>query len=140
MGYPSAAEAPIPDELLFSAVLSTVHEMIWADGDLDAEELVVAAVVSRDILGEDVDFKLILPVLKRRDPPAKVDRASLPEEHRHRLLAASVELAKADGAVEDEEVEAARALGRELGIADAEDRIQAMLADPTNYATRWKGR
>ena len=127
-------------DLLFNAVLATVHEMIWADGDLDPDELVVAAVVARDLLGDEVDFKLILPRLKSKEPPPAVDRASLPDEHRALLLAAAVEIAKADGVIEDEEIETARALAKELSIPDAEARIAAMLADPGNLTTRWKGR
>jgi uncharacterized tellurite resistance protein B-like protein len=138
---------PTPDagpdadpELLFSAVLLTLHEMIWADGSVDPNEVVVAAVVAREILGKDIDFKRIVPVLKRPERPPVVDLGALPENARLMLLTAAVEIVKADGVVEDAELEAVRELGKALRLQDAEGRIAEALAAGDSVADRWEGR
>jgi tellurite resistance protein len=116
-------------------VVSTVHKMIWADGSLEPNKLVVA----RELLGADVSFKLTMPLLKKREAPPRVDRSLLTEDQRGLLLLAGVEIAKADGVVDPSEIEALHATGRALNLPDADERIAAALADPETVAPPWRG-
>lgn len=114
------------DQRLVDGVLVTLHGMVWADGSADPREIEVGAAVAAKMLGRLVTADEVTAVLAKAECTIEANPKQLPDDAKPILMKAACLVAKADGVVEPEEVEALREIGRRLGLKD--DVIEKFVA------------
>lgn len=101
---------------LVSGVLTVLHRMTWADGAADPSEIELGADIAARMLGDMVDVGEARELLRSAQPPGELDVDGLTVQGRLLLLKAAMEVARADGVVDESEVEELGALGAAMGI------------------------
>lgn len=105
------------DTRLVKGVLSTLHQMIWADGEADHREVATATHVAEGLLGDLAGPDEIATTLTSPESPGSIAPRDVTPDLELILLRAACAVAEADGVVDASEIEAIYALGNRLGVA-----------------------
>ncbi|MBT3223087.1 MAG: TerB family tellurite resistance protein [Proteobacteria bacterium] len=109
----------IAAEKLGHAVVATLHDMIWADGDVDEREVDLAVTIVGQMLGDTLHAEWVRRKLKSEEFSGLRDIFGLDLESRVILFRAAADIAMVDGVFHEGEESQLRILGTRLDLPDS---------------------